>query len=1154
MADLDTAAVQVARQLVETTPDDHPNRAARIRSLALQLGERFGKTAVRADIDEAVDLSRESIDRIVDKHDRAKHLDTLGTHLSQRYLQTGDASDLEEAIQVSEQAIEACTNATDQAMCSNNLGIRLGDRYARLGTELDLEEAICLARRAVDATPNGPNRARYQANLGNRLGDRYIRAGALRDLEEAIQVMRQAATHGDNDNTEKAMYLTSLGNKLADRFERTGHIEDLDQAIQVSRQAVKITPGGPARATYLSNLANQLDDRYLRKGTVDDLKEAITIANQAVSCATAGPSRAVYLNNLGSLLKNSYVATGDIADLEEAIQMTKQAIEITQNDQDRAMYLSNLALQLQNRYSRAGDMADLDKAIRFAWQAVDLTPNNHPDRVKYLDNLGSRLGDRYIRTEAISELEESIQIARRVVKSTPKDHPDLPRYLGTLSARLDDKHIRTGATLDLEEAIQLSKQIIGATSDDHPNRTMYLSNLGNQLNNKYSRTKSMSDLDEAIRVTRQAVDSIPKDHIERAAVLRNLSVQLGDRFESTSSLNDIEEAIQVAREAVYATPLAHPDRASCMVSLGYRLEDRDNTEDRNDVNEAIALYQGALQLSSSTLITRIEAGQALLHCSSDWEQCYEAAKLAVSLIRGLTLRSLENSDRRHLLRQVVGLASDAAAVALRADKGPLAALDLLEQGRGVLWASVEEIRADILPLQERNPELARAFIRLREELETPPSVDTNALDGPDKASWLAKANRRYDAGKEFDKLVDEIRKLAGFEGFLGLARETDIKAAASHGPIAVINISEYGCDAILIEQDQIKVVELSSLSEEQVAEKANNGDLGHLGVLEWLWETITEPILDALGFDKPPDDAADWPHIWWIPTGSLTRFPLHAAGYHRRQSSEAVLDRAMSSYSTSIKAIIDARRRNNTPTAARALFVAMENTPESTPLRFANEEVATVKTICGSIPLDAVEPGRRREDVTSYLRDCRVFHFAGHGYTDTEDPAKSHLRLEDWKDNPLTVADLLEMNLREHSPFLAYLSACGTGQVKDERYIDESVHLINACQLAGFRHVIGTLWEVSDTICMDMARITYEVIRDGGMTDESVCRGLHMASRALRDTWRSGSFLGNKDASGANIGTQTHRRPKRLPRDASLLIQRDKVAPLHWVPYVHFGA
>ncbi|PMD63284.1 uncharacterized protein K444DRAFT_661309 [Hyaloscypha bicolor E] len=1054
MADLDTAAVQVARQLVETTPDDHPNRAARIRSLALQLGERFGKTAVRADIDEAVYLSRESIDRIVDKHDRAKHLDTLGTHLSQRYLQTGDASDLEEAIQVSEQAIEAC----ERSMLPQMVQIELD-------TRLTLE--------IVWVT--------------------YIRAGALGDLEEAIQVMRQAATHGANDNTEKAMYLTSLGNKLADRFERTGHIEDLDEAIQVSRQAVKITPSGPARATYLSNLANQLDDRYLRKGTVDDLKEAITIANQAVSCATAGPSRAIY--------------------------------------------------------SRVGDMGDLDEAIRFAWQAVDLTPNNHPDRVKYLDNLGSRLGDRYIRTEAISELEESIQIARRVVKSTPKDHPDLPRYLGTLSARLDDKHIRTGATLDLEEAIQLSKQIIGATSDDHPNRTMYLSNLGNQLNNKYSRTKSMSDLDEAIRVTRQAVDSIPKDRIERAAVLRNLSVQLGDRFESTSSLNDIEEAIQVAREAVYATPLAHPDRASCMVSLGYRLEDRDNTEDRNDVDEAIVLYQGALQLSSSTLITRIEAGQALLHCSSDWEQCYEAAKLAVSLIRGLTLRSLENSDRRHLLRQVVGLASDAAAVALRADKGPLAALDLLEQGRGVLWASVEEIRADILPLQERNPELARAFIRLREELETPPSVDTNALDGPDKASWLAKANRRYDAGKEFDKLVDEIRKLAGFEGFLGLAKETDIKAAASHGPIAVINISEYGCDAILIEQDQLKVVELSSLSEEQVAERANNGDLGHLGVLEWLWETITEPILEALGFDKPPDDAADWPHIWWIPTGSLTRFPLHAAGYHRRQSSEAVLDRAMSSYSTSIKAIIDARRRNNTPTAARALFVAMENTPESTPLRFANEEVATVKTICRSIPLDAVEPGRRREDVTSYLRDCRVFHFAGHGYTDTEDPAKSHFRLEDWKDNPLTVADLLEMNLREHSPFLAYLSACGTGQVKDERYIDESVHLINACQLAGFRHVIGTLWEVSDTICIDMARITYEVIRDGGMTDESVCRGLHMASRALRDTWRSGSFLGNKDASGANIGTQTHRRPKRLPRDASLLIQRDKVAPLHWVPF-----
>jgi hypothetical protein len=93
------------------------------------------------------------------------------------------------------------------------------------------------------------------------------------------------------------------------------------------------------------------------------------------------------------------------------------------------------------------------------------------------------------------------------------------------------------------------------------------------------------------------------------------------------------------------------------------------------------------------------------------------------------------------------------------------------------------------------------------------------------------------------------------------------------------------------------------------------------------------------------------------------------------------------------------------------------------------------------------------------------------------------------------------MNLREHSPFLAYLSAGGTGEIKDGRFIGESIHLISVCQLAWFRHVIGTLWEVNDESCVDISRITYEEMRSGGVSDESLCRGLHKATRELRDRW-----------------------------------------------------
>jgi len=129
----------------------------------------------------------------------------------------------------------------------------------------------------------------------------------------------------------------------------------------------------------------------------------------------------------------------------------------------------------------------------------------------------------------------------------------------------------------------------------------------------------------------------------------------------------------------------------------------------------------------------------------------------------------------------------------------------------------------------------------------------------------------------------------------------------------------------------------------------------------------------------------------------------------------------------------------------------MRDTPKITnSLPFANIEVEVIRSICKSMGIDPVEPERRKEAVTSQLPHCKLFHFAGHGHTNRRDPSQSNLLLDDWESDPLTVASLLEMNLRENSPFLAYLSACGTGQIRDEMFTEESIHLISACQLAGF--------------------------------------------------------------------------------------------------------
>lgn len=78
--------------------------------------------------------------------------------------------------------------------------------------------------------------------------------------------------------------------------------------------------------------------------------------------------------------------------------------------------------------------------------------------------------------------------------------------------------------------------------------------------------------------------------------------------------------------------------------------------------------------------------QVIINCSllEDWEQAYQASLLGLSLLPELAFKSLQTSDKQHMLSQAFGIASNAAAAALMAGKGPLAALNMLEQGRGIL--------------------------------------------------------------------------------------------------------------------------------------------------------------------------------------------------------------------------------------------------------------------------------------------------------------------------------------------------------------------------------------------------------------------------------------------------------------------------------------
>ncbi|KAL4743374.1 CHAT domain-containing protein [Aspergillus similis] len=777
----------------------------------------------------------------------------------------------------------------------------------------------------------------------------------------------------------------------------------------------------------------------------------------------------------------------------------------------------------------------------------------------------------------MAELEGTIKAIREAVRATPEDHPDRAGRLNNLSILLGDRYSKTGEVGDLEEAIEAAREAVNRTPEGHPDRALYLNTLGNGLGQRCLRTGDVVESEEAIQIRREAIKAVPENHPDQAIYFDNLASWLGERYSRTGVMTDLKRAIQLEREAVKATPEDHPDRARYLNNLGCQLVEiyfRPGGT-RASLLKAIPYQESALQQNAAPIRIRIIAGQnafqnlaILANRQQDyWQQAYRAADTTVHLIPRLTLRSIENADKQHLLSGVVGFASKAAAAALNAQRGAWDALNLLELGRGVLAASLEEVRIDIQDLQHAYPAMAERFVQLQAILDKPiqPNISANIYR---ETSWQVQARQRAEADKELDKLIILIRNQPGFEDFLQAPSENEMRLAAHDGPIITINVSQYRCDAILVTKDKIWSLPLPKLESQEIEQKAKEGDLGSPRVLKWLWDTIANPVLEALGFTQPPS-GSNWPHVWWILTGPLSKFPLHAAGYHGGKSG-TVLDRVMSSYSSSVMAIIHSRRRPlKQSTPAQALLIAMEHTPRSPRLEFAGREVEILHDLCKTMGLDPIRPREYKQNIMSCLPQSKIFHFAGHGYTDRSDPSKSHLLLMDGKDSPFTVANLLEMNLRKHSPFLAYLSACGTGRIGDDRFVDESIHLISAFQLAGFRHVIGTLWEVNDEICVDISKITYETMASGNMTHEAVCRGLHHAIRELRD--RS-LYPSSKDRDGPNVisNIATHMekaktkaqsvdRNSRLPRDivpsdSDMDVDHDGTREMLWVPYVHYGA
>ena len=960
-----------------------------------------------------------------------------------------------------------------------------------------------------------PDRAGLLSDLGLGYIDKYERSGVEADLEMAIRRCQEALDITLKDDPDRASHLHALSVGYGERFQRTGNLIDLEISLQRCQEAFDITSeNNPERARQLHDLGCGYCDKYLRTGAQADLETAITRFQEALDMNPAGNNleRARQLQNLGAVYHDRYKRTGAQMDLETAIRRHQEALDIIpENHLERARQLHHLGLGYHDRYLRAGAQIDIETAIRRYQEAVDLTPENHQDRALRLQFLGNGYYGKYKRTKAQVDLETAIRQYQEAVNSTPQNHQSRASRIRSLGSGYYDKYLKTHAQVDLDTAIQQFQEALDVTLDGDPGRAYQLYCLGIGYSAKYSNTGAHLDLETAMQRYQEALDLTPADHPDRADRLQSLGIGYRDRYERLGALTDLEMAIQRFSES---------------------------TEQLSSI--PIERLRSAIQLSG------------LLADCKRWSLAYQAAYAGISLIPLAIPRFLENTDKRHLLSNVANFASHGTASALMAGKPAYEALQLLELGRDVISGALSELRSDVSDLQRDHPQMGEQYTKLREQLDTPIMVLDRMQQSPNETVNSHRSDQRYTAGREIEELIQDIRRLPGYERFLLAPSEDELKAIAAPGPVAVINASTHRCDALLIDETSVRVVPLSLLHADDINGHVRTLDSGTIDeqLLDWLWKTTAEPVLEALGFCAVPGES--WPRIWWILVGPMARFPIHAAGCHSDGSGKNVLDRVISSYSSSIRSLARSRRDAADTQSLRmlknSLLVGM---PE---LSHTRREIDELEALFNATNVNVNEPDRLRQKVLAALDDCDIFHFAGHGRSDPLDPLQSALILSDGE---LRVSTLLETNIRDRHPFLAYLSACGTGRVKDNRLLDESLHLIAAFQLVGFRHVIGTLWEVDDRMCVDMAIAAYQGMQRKDMSDGSVSESLHHACRSLRNQWVQENTLraaARRDLTARRehvSGEELHSNSSDL-RAGRDIVPFDDV-PLHWVPFVHFG-
>ncbi|KAH9005615.1 CHAT domain-containing protein [Lactarius hatsudake] len=928
-----------------------------------------------------------------------------------------------------------------------------------------------------------------------------------------IQVMSEAGdgTHNVNEMVDLCRELLdpnisadflvaaiwSLGGAVTSVCSPVRSVQLLDKAIGCLRDAARVCTPGSHLVLYA--LAHTLFTRFMETHSNDDYEEAMAQLERILDPNQPG-ERPDSAQNLALCLAGTLVfVRSTIYENPEYSEVTISRLRtlLSSFSDDREMRLNLtdiLATKTRERFTHYSLSESLEEANSYTSQLLDISSSQGVDEYELLERPVDAMVQRSY--YSMERTREKVQHLEELLSITTPGTPHHKRLLSELGEWYKSMYYHNHGISDLEESIKYSRLSLDATHSSDQWRVLPLASLRNVLLLAFEKTSKINYLDESIAIGYNILELKSVQFIHFHAI-RKLVSSLLTREQLLGKREDLLEAVRLMSLAVDNQYAREPDR--------FRLSCRWAILARNT--------------SHPTTLTAYKSAISLMEKSLSFAP-------TVSIQHARLVAMGKNC-------QTVPL--DFASFQIKLGRFE-EAVETLEQGRALLWSEMRGLRTPMARLIEEDPQLAKRFAEINQELEalttsiTPsgrPEMEDGVAqgDGMDPFGQLVVKQRRL--GEERDTLISQIRGRPGFERFLKTPSFTTLRSAASRGPVIIINHCRWCSDILIIFHNYLPCsipttddfyTRANKLRVTLVEARKHGLDSGEYqdalsSVLKSLYELVGKPVIKRLRLLGVPEQS----RIWWCPTSVFCSLPLHAMGPIPSSDSSNLRyfsDLYIPSYTPSLSALIESRKANQQTLEKPSLLLVAQ--PDDS-LPGVKGEIKVIRSLEPRVTVaDLVSSDAISSSVVEGLRRSRFAHFACHGVLEVGKPFEASFELHGG--SRLTLLDIVRSRLPDAE--FAFLSCCHTAEITEDSVADEALHLTAAMQYCGFRSVVGTMWEMADTDGRDLAKNFYKSL-----------------------------------FSGQETGVPYYERSAGALRDATQKLRRKRGISLErWVNFVHYGA